>query len=400
MTPESLASRPPRTTARLRRDQRGRRAVGRRGRRADRPRPVLLRSRRRAGHGGGERAAAVPVPGCADLPAARGRVRAGRDSGPVAGVPQLRGRAPAPPGPRDDGRTGRPGPARSSRSPTSSATPATAGGTSRRSRGYRTLISAPLILDDEVVGAISLWRTKVEPFDERATAMLEAFAAQAAAVVRNVHLVRALEARQARAGPQGRAAAGAERGRRDGQLDAWCSTTCCSRSSSTPCGSPSATAGRSWSTSRPTGASWPGRPIRAARSCCPDCARSRSRLDETLVGRAAREGRPIGISDIAQVERDVHLQLLYEDGWRSVLAVPVLRDGQIIGVMVVRRKTTGRLLRRDLGVHGDVRQPVGARRVQRPPLPRARAQERRAGGGEPAQVGLPRQHVARAAEPR
>ena len=59
-------------------------------------------------------------------------------------------------------------------------------------------------------------------------------------------------------------------------------------------------------------------------------------------GRPGRtEGRPIGISDIAQVERDVHLQLLYEDGWRSVLAVPVLRDGQIIGVMVVRRKTPG-----------------------------------------------------------
>ena len=37
----------------------------------------------------------------------------------------------------------------------------------------------------------------------------------------------------------------------------------------------------------------------------------------------------------------MHLQLLYEDGWRSVLAVPVLRDGRIIGVMVVRRKTTG-----------------------------------------------------------
>ena len=62
--------------------------------------------------------------------------------------------------------------------------------------GYRTLISAPLILGEEVVGAISLWRTKVEPFDERTTTMLRAFAAQAAAAVRNVHLVRALEARQ------------------------------------------------------------------------------------------------------------------------------------------------------------------------------------------------------------
>ena len=207
--------------------------------------------------------------------------------------------------------------------------------------GYRTLIGAPLILDGEVVGAISLWRTKVEPFDDRATAMLEAFAAQAAAVVRNVHLVRALEARQselARKVEQLQAlnevgetvSSIARPGRRPVQDHP-----------RTPSGSPSATAGRSWSTSRPTGASWPGRRIRAARNCCPDCARSRSNWTRLWSAGRPREGRPIAIPDIGQVERDVHLQLLYEDGWRSVLAVPVLRDGQIIGVMVVRRKTTG-----------------------------------------------------------
>jgi signal transduction protein with GAF and PtsI domain len=37
----------------------------------------------------------------------------------------------------------------------------------------------------------------------------------------------------------------------------------------------------------------------------------------------------------------VHLQLLYETDGVPVLAVPVLRDGRIIGVMVVRRKTPG-----------------------------------------------------------
>jgi len=44
--------------------------------------------------------------------------------------------------------------------------------------GYRTLIAAPLILDDEVVGALSLWRTAVEPFDERTIAVLRTFAAR------------------------------------------------------------------------------------------------------------------------------------------------------------------------------------------------------------------------------
>ena len=206
--------------------------------------------------------------------------------------------------------------------------------------GYRTLIGAPLILDGEVVGAISLWRTKVEPFGDRATAMLEAFAAQAAAVVRNVHLVRALEARQS------------ELARKVEQLQALNEV------------------GETVSSSLVLDdvlftiihnavrfAECDGGSImlyveadrcflaRTTYPSSPDLLSGlrtlKIQLDQTLVGRAAREERPIAIPDISQVERDVHLQLLYEDGWRSVLAVPVLRDGQIIGVMVVRRKTTG-----------------------------------------------------------
>jgi hypothetical protein len=49
-----------------------------------------------------------------------------------------------------------------------------------------------MLLDDEVVGVISLWRTEVAPFDAHARTALEAFATQAAVVVRQVHLVRAL----------------------------------------------------------------------------------------------------------------------------------------------------------------------------------------------------------------
>jgi len=206
--------------------------------------------------------------------------------------------------------------------------------------GYRTLIGAPLILDGEVVGAISLWRIKVEPFDDRATAMLEAFAAQAAAVVRNVHLVRALEARQV------------ELARKVEQLQALNEVGETVSSSLVvddvlfkiilnavrfaECDGGSimeyVEADRCF-LARTT---YPSSP-----ELLSELRKIKIRLDHTLVGRAASEGRPIGISDIGQVDRDVHLQLLYDDGWRSVLAVPVLRDGQIIGVMVVRRKTTG-----------------------------------------------------------
>ncbi len=68
---------------------------------------------------------------------------------------------------------------------------------------------------------------------------------------------------------------------------------------------------------------------------------TRIHLDETLVGRAAKLGRPLAVPDLGTVELDPHLAVLYEAGWRSLVAVPLLREGQIIGSLVVRRKRPG-----------------------------------------------------------
>src|SRR4030095_9510353 len=38
---------------------------------------------------------------------------------------------------------------------------------------------------------------------------------------------------------------------------------------------------------------------------------------------------------------DPHLAVLYDAGWRSLVAVPLLREGQIVGSLVVRRKRPG-----------------------------------------------------------
>ena len=57
----------------------------------------------------------------------------------------------------------------------------------------RTLLSTPMILEDEVVGVLSMWRTEVAPFDDRERELLEEFAAQGAIVLRQVGLMRALE---------------------------------------------------------------------------------------------------------------------------------------------------------------------------------------------------------------
>jgi hypothetical protein len=44
-------------------------------------------------------------------------------------------------------------------------------------------------------------------------------------------------------------------------------------------------------------------------------ARTRIELEATLVGRAAREGRPIDVPDLTAGQRDAHLQELREARW-------------------------------------------------------------------------------------
>ena len=92
--------------------------------------------------------------------------------------------------------------------------------------------------------------------------------------------------------------------------------------------------------------------------------------DSTLVGRAALERRPLEVPDLGRCERDPHLDILFRDGWRSVLAVPMLRGEKIVGVLVIRRRGTGSFPPDVIDAARDLRQPVGAGHRQRAPVPR------------------------------
>jgi signal transduction histidine kinase/CheY-like chemotaxis protein len=66
------------------------------------------------------------------------------------------------------------------------------------------------------------------------------------------------------------------------------------------------------------------------------------RRDSSMVGRAAEGHRSVSVPDLATLaERDPHLEELHRDGWRSVLAVPMLRQSQLVGALVVRRRVPG-----------------------------------------------------------
>ena len=211
----------------------------------------------------------------------------------------------------------------------------------QRVAGFRTTMGAPMLLDDEVVGALTLWRNEVSPFDEREMAIVTAFAGQAAMAVNGVKLVQQLESRSAELAKKVEElealrevgeAVELEPRRRPRALD---------HRHARGRSSPGPTAARSWSTPSGTAASWSAASTGPTRDVVDRLRSIRIDLDETLVGRAARERRPIAVPDLDAVDLDPHLQILHDAGWRSLVAVPMLREDQIVGSLIVRRKRTG-----------------------------------------------------------
>ncbi len=205
---------------------------------------------------------------------------------------------------------------------------------------FRTTMAAPLMIDDEVVGSMSVWRNEVSPFDEREMAIVTAFAGQAAMALNGVRLVQELEARRA------------ELARKVEELEALREVGEAVGSSLDVEHVLSTIAMHAVELSGTDGGSimeyyehdrcFMVRATYRTEPAVIDRLRSiRIELDETLVGRATKERRPLAVKDLSEVDLDAHLRILFESGWRSVLAVPMLRDEHIVGALVVRRKRTG-----------------------------------------------------------
>jgi signal transduction histidine kinase/DNA-binding response OmpR family regulator len=69
---------------------------------------------------------------------------------------------------------------------------------------------------------------------------------------------------------------------------------------------------------------------------------SRIRMGETVVGQCAAQRAPVENPDV-ESEHDYPLRaLLLDAGMRALLAVPLLRDDDVIGALVIRRRSPGR----------------------------------------------------------
>jgi signal transduction histidine kinase/CheY-like chemotaxis protein len=210
----------------------------------------------------------------------------------------------------------------------------------QRVAGFRTTMGAPLVVDDRVVGGMIIWRNEVSPFNEREMAIVTAFAGQAAMALNGVTLVQELQA--------GRR----ELARKVGELEALrqvgeavSSSLDVERVLSTIARHAvelSDTAGGSILEYDVTDRRFE---VRSVYGTSPEVVErlhaARIDVDSSLVGRSARERRPVAVPDLRRADLDPHLRILLDDGWRSLVAVPILREEQIIGSLVVRRRETG-----------------------------------------------------------
>jgi signal transduction histidine kinase/CheY-like chemotaxis protein len=219
----------------------------------------------------------------------------------------------------------------------------------QRLTGFRTLLSTPMILEDEVVGVLAMWRTDVAPFDDRERQLLEEFAVQAAIVLRQVDLMRALESR------------GAELSDKVEQLEALREVDEAVGSSLdldevldrivtnavrlTNLGFGDITLSTDGGSILEYDEATDSFHVRGRYGSSPALwERLRDiTIDRktSLIGQSALADQPLEIPDLAAVGRDEFLDTIFGDGWRSVLAVPMIAGDEMIGVLVIRRRGTG-----------------------------------------------------------
>ena len=206
------------------------------------------------------------------------------------------------------------------------------------------MLGVPMVADDRVVGVIGLWRVGGRTVRRPTIGLVTTFAAQGVIAIQNVELFQELQQR-------GRELAhSVDELQALGEVSQAVSssldldevlTTIVTRAAELP----ARTADRSSSSSR-----------RRPSSCCAR-ASARAELVDALrrprIGSARRLSggrRPRGevrqAADLELEPPDPHIDELRRHGWRSMAAVPLRREEEIIGALIVRRKTPGALLGR------------------------------------------------------
>jgi GAF domain-containing protein len=214
----------------------------------------------------------------------------------------------------------------------------------RDSIGIRSVLTVPLLREDLPIGAVSVWRSEVRPFTETQIALLQTFADQAVIAIENARLFKELEARNTEltdALEKQTATSEILRVISASQTDVQPVFDTIIRSGVRLLGGFSGVITQivgdqlhlaALTSTNPSGdtaqkALWP-RPVKE---------------DTSLHGQVITALAPLFITDV-EADQSVpatEVAVARARGYRSIVAVPLLRDGRAVGSMTVTRRAPG-----------------------------------------------------------
>jgi len=211
-------------------------------------------------------------------------------------------------------------------------------GAAQQLGGYRTVLGVPLLRDGSPVGVIIVGRTVVQPFTEKQIELVTTFADQAVIAIENARLFDEVQARTqdlSESLQQQTATADVLKVISRSTFDLQAVLDTLVESAARLCEADSA------SIHRPVGGTYP---YVASHGLTPEYnefMRKRPLVPGrgTVLGRAITELKPVQVSDVSADPEYTMTEARKIGGFRTVLGVPLLREGAPIGIIMLTRNT-------------------------------------------------------------